>query len=290
MSITLPLTVAVTGGIGAGKSTVSRGLAARGAVVLDSDQLAREVVAPGSAGLAAVVARFGDRILADGGALDRAALGAIVFGDAGARADLERITHPRVRALFEERQCAAGPDALVVNDIPLLRTSADAARYHLVITVGIDDDEVRVARLVARGHSDADARSRIAAQISDPERRQLSDVWLENSGAAQDLESGLDALWQRLSAFAANRRLGVGAPGAVPNSDLGEPLRSRILAAVNGSSLDEHRRLRADGPQQEVLEALAQIGFVALPTGGSLHRFANADPGRPVVLEWNGHG
>lgn len=191
-------TIAVTGGIGAGKSTVSRMLAGLGAVVIDSDQLSREVVAPGTEGLAAVVDEFGEAMLLGDGSLNRAALATIVFADAGARARLEAITHPRIRAEFRRRRDAAladDPFAVVVNDIPLVRTAADAAQFDLVVTV-IADERVRIDRLVERGLTEDDARARIAAQISDAERAAFAGVVITNDGAESALYAQVVALWQ----------------------------------------------------------------------------------------------
>lgn len=136
IGLTVPvLKVGLTGGIGSGKSAVSSRLAALGAVIVDADRIAREVVAPGSEGLAEIVAAFSDRVLDADGALDRAALGAVVFGDEDARRRLEAITHPRVRARTAALVAAAPPDAVVVNDVPLLVEVGLAPTYHLVLVV-----------------------------------------------------------------------------------------------------------------------------------------------------------
>ncbi|MBN9609462.1 MAG: dephospho-CoA kinase [Actinobacteria bacterium 69-20] len=191
------LTVAVTGGIGAGKSTVSALLAELGAVVIDSDVLARQVVAPGTVGLAAVVDAFSDGVLAADGSLDRGALAAIVFADPAARRRLEEITHPLVRAEFRQLRDAAGrldPGAVVVNDIPILRSRTEAAEFDLVVAV-VADEAVRVERLIRRGLAEADARARIAAQISDDERRTLADAVIENHGDERELRVAVRRLW-----------------------------------------------------------------------------------------------
>lgn len=194
------LTLAVTGGIGAGKSTVSAILSELGAVVVDSDRLAREVVAPGTPGLAAVVAAFGPGVLRSDGELDRAALAAVVFDplDGGeARALLESITHPLVRAEFHRRRAEAvrhDPDAIVVNDIPLLRTRAEADAFDLVLVV-VAPDGLRVERLVERGLAADEARARIAAQISDSERMALADLVIHNDGDPEDLRTQVERVW-----------------------------------------------------------------------------------------------
>jgi dephospho-CoA kinase len=192
------LRVGLSGGIGSGKSTVSRGLARRGAVVIDADAIAREVVEPGSPGLAAVVERFGDEILTADGRLDRPRLAALVFGDEAARADLNAIVHPRVAAETARRASSAPGDSVVVFDVPLLVEAARSG-YDLVVIVEAPED-VRLERLVGRGMDPGDARRRMAAQATDEERRKVADVVLDNSGSEADLEAQVDALWARLTA------------------------------------------------------------------------------------------
>ncbi|MEU4377993.1 dephospho-CoA kinase [Micromonospora echinofusca] len=201
------LKVGLTGGIGSGKSAVARRLAERGAVVIDSDRLAREVVAPGTEGLAEIVAAFSDRVLDADGALDRAALGALVFADETARRRLEAITHPRVRARSAELAAAAGPDAIVVNDVPLLVEVGLAPSYHLVVVVQTEV-ATRLARLARdRGMDRAEAERRIAAQADDARRRAAADVLLTNDGSLADLHAAVDALWhERLRPYEANLR------------------------------------------------------------------------------------
>ncbi|GHJ44869.1 dephospho-CoA kinase [Catellatospora sp. TT07R-123] len=188
----------LTGGIGSGKSAVAARLAERGAVVIDSDRIAREVVAPGTDGLAEVVARFGPGVLAADGSLDRPALGKLVFGDEAARRDLEAIIHPRVRARTAELAAAAPPDAVVVNDVPLLVEAGLAPTYELVIVV-FADEVTRVARLVRdRGMAEADAAARIAAQATDEQRRAVADIAIVNEGSIADLHAAVDEIWPRL--------------------------------------------------------------------------------------------
>ncbi len=201
------LRVGLTGGIGAGKSTVASRLAEHGAVVIDSDLLAREVVAPGTDGLAAVVAAFGDGVLAADRTHDRPADARIVFGDQDALATLNGIVHPRVRARAEELVAAAPPHAVLVNDVPLLVENGMAAAFHLVVIVDAPV-ATRVARLVGRGLAEADARARIAAQASDEQRRAAADVWLDNGGLPERVQAAVDELWaDRLVPFEANVRL-----------------------------------------------------------------------------------
>lgn len=202
------LTVGLTGGIGAGKSAVAGRLVEHGAILVDSDRLAREVVAPGTDGLAEVVAAFGERVLADDGSLDRAALAAAVFGDEDRRRRLEAIIHPRVRARSAELFAAAPHDAIVVNDVPLLMEVGLAPTYHLVLVVEAAE-QTRVQRLVnSRGMTEEQARARIQAQASDDARRAAADVLLTNDHALADLHATVDALWrERLTTFEENIRL-----------------------------------------------------------------------------------
>lgn len=189
--------VGLTGGIASGKSVVADGLARRGAVVIDADVLAREVVAPATPGLAAVVERFGPGILVDG-RLDRARLGAIVFADPQARHDLEAIIHPAVRARAAELERAAAPDAVVVQVIPLLVETDQQHDFDRVVVVDVDP-ETQVARLRTRnGLSESDARARLAAQASRAERRAAADVVLDNQGTIAALEEQIDRLWADL--------------------------------------------------------------------------------------------
>ncbi|SCL18886.1 dephospho-CoA kinase [Micromonospora pallida] len=199
--------VGLTGGIGSGKSAVAARLGQLGAVVIDSDRIAREVVAPGSEGLAEIVATFGPGVLAPDGSLDRPALGAVVFGDEAARRRLEAITHPRVRARSAELAAAAPPDAIVVNDVPLLVEVGLAPTYHLVVVVQTAP-EIRLARLARdRGMSRAEAERRIAAQADDARRRAAADVVLSNDATLDDLHVAVDALWHgRLVPYEENLR------------------------------------------------------------------------------------
>lgn len=200
------LRVGLTGGTGAGKSSVARRLTELGAVVVDADALAREVLAPGSEGLAAVVAEFGPEVLDGDGGLDRAALARVVFADADRRAALERITHPRIAALTAQQVAAAPADAVVVHDVPLIVENGLADRYDLVVVVGAPE-EVRLARLVEqRGMDPGDARARIRAQADDAARRAVADVWIDNSGTREELLAAVRRLWEERLAPAALER------------------------------------------------------------------------------------
>jgi dephospho-CoA kinase len=188
--------VGLTGGIGAGKSAVARRLAELGALVIDSDQLAREVVRGGTPGFDEVVAAFGESVVGPDGELDRPALGRIVFDDPDKRARLEQIVHPRVRARAAEIVAAAPPDAIVVNDVPLLVEAGLAAAYDLVVVV-LAPADVRLERLVSeRGLDPEHARARMAAQASDEQRRAVADVVIENDGPLDDLRDAVDRAWR----------------------------------------------------------------------------------------------
>jgi dephospho-CoA kinase len=199
------LVIGLTGGTGAGKSAVAARLAELGAIVVDSDALAREVVAAGTDGGAEVAAAFPSVVAADG-ALDRTALGRIVFADPEARRRLEAIVHPRVRARMAEIVASAPPDAIVVNDVPLLVEANLAAHYDLVMVV-LADEETRVRRLVAgRGLAEPDARARIGAQANDEQRRAVADVVVVNDATLDDLRDEVDRVWRDVIVPAAAAR------------------------------------------------------------------------------------
>ncbi|HHU38466.1 MAG TPA: dephospho-CoA kinase [Propionibacterium sp.] len=190
--------IALTGGIASGKSAVADLLAARGAVLVDSDVLAREVVAPGTPGLAAIVERFGEGILRPDGALDRPALGAIVFADPDARADLEAITHPRIRARAGELRAEAPAGAVVIDVIPLLVEGDLSGRFDEVIVVDVPE-EVQVERLRRRdGFTRDEAMARLAAQASREDRLAVADHVIDNSGDTDALAAQVDRLWDAL--------------------------------------------------------------------------------------------
>jgi len=193
------LKVGLTGGIGSGKSEVARLLAARGAVVVDADKIAREVVEPGTPGLAEIVEAFGEDVLRPDGTLDRERLGAIVFADAEKLKILNGIVHPKVGERSERLQREAPDDAVVVYDVPLLAENNLAPLYDVVIVVDTPDD-VRLERLQRfRGMREEDARARIAAQASREDRLKIADIVIRNEGSLDDLEAQVDKVWQDLS-------------------------------------------------------------------------------------------
>jgi dephospho-CoA kinase len=316
--------VGLTGGIASGKSLVARRLAERGAVLVDADQLAREVVAPGTEGLRQVVAEFGEDVLGVDGGLDRAALGARVFADEAARRRLEGIIHPRVRARTAELTADAPPDAVVVNDVPLLAEAGLAATYHLVLTVEADE-ATRMARLREyRGMTEADAYARIHAQATDEQRRAVADVVLVNESTVDDLLARVDRVWdERLVPFEENVRL------RRPARDGGQPvvaydptwpeqyarLAVRIAHAAGGRRVDHvgatavpgvpapdviDIQLTVDtlGDADRIADALAEAGYprdggvrydspvpgASDPALWEKRMHAGADPGRPVRL------
>jgi dephospho-CoA kinase len=187
--------LAVTGGIGSGKSTVSALLAARGAWIVDADQIAREVVEPGSPGLAAVVEEFGTEFLDPDGGLDRARMAALVFADRAALRRLETILEPLIEARSRELDRLAPDGAVVVHDIPLLADRSGSDRFDLVIVVDAADD-VRLARLVgSRGMDEADARARMAVQAKRADMLAIADLVIDNNGTDDDLPRQVDAAW-----------------------------------------------------------------------------------------------
>ncbi|MFC0528378.1 dephospho-CoA kinase [Phytohabitans kaempferiae] len=275
------LQIGLTGGIGAGKSAVAARLTERGATVIDSDRLAREVVEPGTDGLAEVVAAFGDEVLGADGALDRPALGARVFGDDGARRRLEAIIHPRVRERGKELLAAVAPDAIVVNDVPLLVEVGLAPTYHLVIVVDAAE-ATRVERLVRdRGMTPEQAHARIRAQVGEEERRAAADSLLRNDSTLADLRTRVDALWhERLRPYEENVRLQrVPCLGASTSPDDYPRIAAR-LAHVLGTD----RVSLAGGVvrvETDRTEALGPAGFPPLPDGRG---WGSADPGRPARI------
>jgi dephospho-CoA kinase len=194
------LTVGLTGGIGSGKSTVSAELARLGAVVIDYDLLAREVVEPGTPALASIAERFGDQVLSSDGTLDRPALGAIVFADRAALKDLEAITHAAIGERAATLAAAAASDAIVVHDNPLLIEMGTAEHMDVVVVVDIPEG-VQIDRLTAqRGMSEADARARIATQATRAQRADVADLVIDNTGPVDELGSIVGDVWHKLVA------------------------------------------------------------------------------------------
>jgi len=308
------LLLGLTGGIGAGKSTLTAKLAHLGAMVVDADQIAREVVAPGTPGLDRIVADFGASVLGPEGDLDRPALARVVFSDPVGLRRLEAITHPLIAATTAERIAAAPPGAIVVHDMPLIVEKGSAARHHLVIVVHTEESE-RLRRLVElRGMSEEDARARIDAQADDEARRAVADVWIDNTGAPEAALGRVEQCWiRRFVPYTENLRLRRPAPlpgepnAAVPGGVLSlDPpdaaeiarVRARIDAVVGPRVADLHRTGDTTGPVLDLelvteaaedvedlrgpLTAKGLIPVEGAPDGALL--CISADPGRPVRL------
>ncbi|WP_341958079.1 dephospho-CoA kinase [Microbacterium sp. LWH13-1.2] len=194
--------IALTGGIASGKSTIARRLAERGAVVVDADQIVRDVQAPGSPVLAAIAETFGAEVIAADGSLDRAALGAQVFGDAGQLAQLNAIVHPAVRAESQRRfdeAMSADPATVVVYDVPLLVEARVDDPWDLIVVAHAPVEERRCRLVEIRGMAEKAAQERIDAQVSDERRLAIADVVIDTSGSLEQTLAQTDDLWERIS-------------------------------------------------------------------------------------------
>lgn len=274
------LRIGLTGGMGAGKSTVARILVEHGALLVDSDLIAREVVAPGTEGLAALVAAFGPDILTADGSLDRPALAAKAFASDEARATLNGITHPLVGKRTNELVASAPADGIVVQDIPLLVENGLAPFMNLVVVVDAAE-ELRLRRLVEfRGVDEADARSRIAAQATDAQRRAVADVLLDNNGADGAVEPAVHALWtERLIPFERNLRTRTPAarPAELPVVEANPewPVQAkRIIARLAVACAADARRIEHVGPTaiagkpaEDVLDIRVTVADAAVAEG-----------------------
>ncbi|GAA2774300.1 dephospho-CoA kinase [Saccharopolyspora taberi] len=299
------LLLGLSGGIGSGKSTVARRLEELGATIIDSDVLAREVVAPGTDGLAALVERFGPDVLDADGSLDRPAMARKVFGDDEARAALNAIVHPRVAARSDELMAQAAADAIVVRDVPLLVELGFAPQFHLVVIVDAPVEE-RVRRLVGRGLEESDARARIRAQATDEQRREVADVWLDNSGPVEDVLARVDALWRdRLVPFEDNLRTGSRTPKPSPELTGPDPewprAARRLIARIEHVAGDRAVRVDHIGstsvpglPARDVIDlqltvrSLADADALAEPlsrAGFPLVPEIRGDPPHPVAAD-----
>lgn len=318
------LWVGLTGGVGAGKSAAAGALAARGAALVDADRIAREVVEPGTAGLAAVVEVFGSGVMLPDGSLDRAVLGERVFGDDDARRQLNAIVHPLVGVRTAElaQQAEADGAQVLAHDVPLLVENGLAPLYHLVLVVEAPLAD-RLHRLTdGRGMTGDDARARMAAQADDAARREVADELISNDADLDALDAAVGRLWEaRLAPYAAN--LGAGRPAPRPPGRLRDPdpdwprqgrrLVHRLRAVCGPAALEvRHVGSTAVPGQvaQDVLdlqvevatakdaealaEPLAAAGFLRSPDGTDgpagerLH--LSADPGRPADVHVRVHG
>jgi dephospho-CoA kinase len=266
------LRVGLTGGIGSGKSTVAGRLAEHGAVVIDADRIAREVVEPGTPGLAELVEAFGADILGQDGALDRPRLAGKVFSDDQARTRLNGIVHPRIAERTGELMSAAAADAIVVHDVPLLVENGLGPAYHLVLVVDAPV-ETRVRRVVRdRGMSEEDARARIKAQADEASRRAAADVWLDNGGSVDQVLADVDALWaDRLVRYESNVRLHhrntYGGPRLSPYDPAWPAQAARLAARIRmaigdlGARVDHIGSTSVPGmPAKDVVDLQLSVG------------------------------
>ncbi len=196
----MPL-IALTGGIASGKSTIARRLAELGAVIVDADQIVRDVQAPGSAVLGRIEEVFGDDVIAEDGALDRAALGAKVFADPDQLARLNAIVHPAVRAESQRRfeaAASADPETVVVYDVPLLVEARVDDPWDLIVVAHAPADERRRRLVELRGMAEQAAQERIDAQVSDERRLAIADEIIDTSGSLEETIRQTDSLWERI--------------------------------------------------------------------------------------------
>jgi len=190
------LVVALTGGIGSGKSTVGQIFAQLGAIVVDSDQLARDVIKRGSIGFNEVVARFGDEVLKDG-EIDRKTLASLIFNDPVKRSELEQITHPLIRKAFAKLISSASPNSIVINQIPLLVESNHDYKFDYVITVSAAED-IRTGRLIKRGLTTEQIKQRMQAQATDKMRESIADSVIVNETSEQEVTNQVEKIWEQL--------------------------------------------------------------------------------------------
>ena len=323
------LRIGLTGGIGAGKSTVSRAFAECGGVIVDGDVISREVVQPGTEGLAALVEHFGDGILLPDGALNRPALAGIAFSDEDKRLTLNGIVHPLVAHRRSELIAAAAEDAVIIEDIPLLVESQMAPMFPLVVIVHAEP-EVRVRRLIDhRGFSEDDAKARISAQATDEQRRRVADVWLDNTGSEGELTEHARELWyDRILPFSHNvaTRTPADDPTGLVAADPTWPDQARrTIARLNTACGHRAKRIDHIGSTavagmdardiidvqvtvasmevaDELAEDLLRAGYPRVGTITADHRFdgstglwpkrfhASADPGRPTHVHIRADG
>lgn len=283
------LRIALTGGIGTGKSTAAEMLVARGAHLIDADVLARTVVEPGTPALAEIAEVFGAAVLTDSGALDRAALAEIVFSSESRRRRLNRIVHPAIRrASAEQRRAirAQDPCAVILEDIPLLSDPQEAARFHAVIVIHAPLD-LRLERLETRGMTLADARARIDAQSSDAQRFRIADALLANDGTLEHLEGQIDHLWhRRLLPYSDAIHGRIPPPAPRPgNAEEITRARARLQRALAKHQIQVEVQDAAGGlvlsvDHPDLAHVLASGGFVAIDP----QTYVCADPGAPIGL------
>ncbi|OIQ74295.1 dephospho-CoA kinase [mine drainage metagenome] len=286
------LLIALTGGIGSGKSTAAAVMGKHGAEVIEADQLARDVLAPGTAGLSAVRARFGDEVLNADGSLNRQTLAAMIFSDSDLRTALEQIVHPLVERAFHHIVDQLPKDSVVVYEIPLLAEVGRAEEFQLVIAIEAPLS-VRIERLAKRGFTREQAMARISEQASNAERRAIADIVLTNSGDEASFVEALESTWNlRLKPFAANLAAGKPAepewmygdllPNLLPLQDQIFRIANRVGNAIDGDvSVCSMTELRFASGASDVAPKLFHLGFIETEPG---HSFTSADPGRPLRL------
>lgn len=274
------LLIGLSGGIGAGKSLACEAFARAGAEIIDSDVIARDVVAVGTPGLTEIQLRFGHEVLNADGSLNRAALANIVFTDESARADLERITHPRIVRIFQERVQQATPGTVIVHDVPLLVETGAQDRYQLVVMIEASMEN-RLKRLERRGLSPELARTRMQNQASDEERRKVADIVLNNDGPDSAIALiATELMEHRFLPFAAHLAAETAAqPGHhCPNELSEEAAFERVLERVNAISPATHFTENIIEINNED-DAFLRMGFVH-----ALGGYTSCDPGRVVRL------
>lgn len=286
------LLIALTGGIGSGKSTAAAFFRQSGAEVIEADELAREVVDVGTPGLAAVKAHFGDQVIRADGSLNREVLATIIFADPDHRAALEQIIHPLVQHLFDERIRRVPKESVVVYEIPLLAEVGRADEFPLVIAVETPLS-MRIERMAKRGLTQEQAMARISEQASNVQRREIADIVLTNSKDEMSFKDSLAATWNlRLKPFAENLAIDRPAeidqpnrdslPNLLPMSQQVERIAKRIENLAGGSvEIASLHELRLVTDEVDLVKKLIHLGLVEVEP--DLH-FASADPGRPFNL------
>ncbi|HUW77178.1 MAG TPA: dephospho-CoA kinase [Candidatus Nanopelagicaceae bacterium] len=286
------LLIALTGGIGSGKSTAAQFLHKCGAEVIEADLLAQEVLEAGSPGLMAVKAHFGAEIIEPTGALNREALARIVFADPDKRKALEGIVHPLVETSFRQRIAALPKDAVVIYEIPLLVETGRADEFQLVIVIETPLS-VRLERMTKRGLTQNQAMARISGQASNEDRRAIADIVLTNSSDVQGFENELALTWNlRLLPFAENLATGRGAepewmpvkilPNVLPIENQVVRIANRVAKSIEGKvSVCSMTELQIKSELKDPAESLKHLGFIEVEP---MSRYVSADPGRPLRL------
>ena len=286
------LLVALTGGLGSGKSAAAATFREHGAHVIEADVLARESLAIGTRGLLRVEKHFGSEVIAEDSSLNRAALAEIIFRDPVERGILESIVHPEVQRAFKERDAELPASAVVIYEIPLLAEVDRSEEFQLVIVIETPLS-VRIERLAKRGFTQAEAMARIAEQATNEQRRAIADIILSNATQAPDLAQAVKAIWDlRLRKFSENLMAGLPAepewmesdllPNQLPLEAQIARIANRIAKAIDGKvSVCSMSELRFASEANDLAMKLAHLGFIQTEPG---RRFTSADPGRPLRL------